>query len=173
MLEWIPAFFEKATAWCPRLTRVPPTHRMVKWSKCGEGTLHGPGIIWHWPIVTETEDVDVRWGSCLCHVQSVTLADGVSVSARARTVWRVGDILTAVGVNQDYEDRVADSTMAAIVAELSRTNQAQLRDVGALNVSLTMANKSRLSECGIEVASCEYAELVVSPAYRIINESTQ
>lgn len=171
MLEWIPAFFEKSTAFVPRFAKVPPTERLVKWSRCQEATLHGPGIIWHWPLITEVEHVDVRWRSCLMHVQSTTMADGTSVSARALTRWRTRDVLQCIVENEDVADLVAELSQTCVVDVLAPLSRLQLQSVTALNAALTMENRVQLGECGVEVQLCKFTELVVSPAFRIINDS--
>lgn len=170
MLEWIPAFFEKATAWCPRFQKVPPTFRFVKWSNCGEGTVHGPGLVWYWPLVTETEDVDVRWQSTVTHVQSLTMADGCPVSARCLTVWRVDDALTAIGENTDYSDRAAEISQSCVVDVLGKASTEMLRDVMMLNMMVTVAIREELEPMGLEVEKSKFTELVAAPAFRIIND---
>lgn len=171
MFEWIPAFFEKATAFVPRFNKVPPTHRMVKWSSCGEATLHGPGKIWHWPLITEMEIVDIRYDSCITHVQSITLADGTSVSARAMTLWRPEDVLMCITENRDYADRVAETALSCVVDVLSTVRKEHLQTVVALNFALTQETRTQLAECGVDVKRCKFTELVVSPAFRVINDA--
>lgn len=171
MLDWIVAFLDTITSWIPRIHKVPPTHRLVKWSKCGTGTLHGPGIIWYWPIVTEIEDVDIRWKTIVTHVQSVTMADRKTVSARVLVVWRPDDPLLAVGENEDYSDRVAETSQSVLVDVLGSIPSECLGQVAVLNGTLTMSVRAEMSQLGIEVARCTFTELCESPAFRIINDA--
>lgn len=144
---------------------------MVKWTKCGEATLHGPGLIWYWDLVTEHELVDMRWRSIIMHVQSVTMTDGTSVSARAMTLWRPSDPLAAVGENEDFPDRVGETSLSCVADVLSGLGREQLKVMGALNATLTLETRAQLDECGVEVKRCKFTELVVSPAFRIINDA--
>lgn len=171
MLEWIPAFFEKATAFVPRFEKVPPTYRMVKWSGCREATLHGPGRIWYWPLITEHETCDIRFNSTVTCVQAVTMADGTTVSARTLTRWRVKDVVNAVQTNADYNDAVPESAQGVLVDVLGCMTKDQLRHVAALSTSLTMSVRDELEPMGIEVEKCKFTELCVSPAFRIINDA--
>lgn len=173
MLDWIPQFFEKLTCIIPRLVRVPTTHRLVKWSWCQEISDHGPGIHWYWPVVTEMLLVDMRWKSCVNYVQTVTMQDGTTVSARAMTVWRPYDLTLMVGQNEDYADRVAETSLSTVVDVLCPLSAQQLKCVGALNYALTAENRTQLAACGIEVVSSKFTELAVSPAYRLINDSRE
>lgn len=170
MLEWMTAVFNALTAWCPRFERVPPTHKMIKWSSCQEGTLHGPGLVWYWPLVTEHELVDIRWQSTVTSVQSLTMADGVAVSARVLTLWKVEDPLVAVGENADYTDRAAEVSQSVVVDVLGKTVSEHLKTVEALNFAATIEIRSELVEIGLEVKKSKFTELVVSPAFRIIND---
>jgi regulator of protease activity HflC (stomatin/prohibitin superfamily) len=171
MLEVLIAVFNVLTAWCPRFTKVPPTHRLVKWSKCGEGTEHGPGLIWYWPLVTETEEVDVRWVPSVTSVQSLTLADGESVSARVLVVWRVVDALHAIGENSDYSERCGDVAQSVVVGVIGKSLVEHLRHTEALNFAVTLEIRGELEKLGLEVDLCKFTELVVSPAFRVINDA--
>ncbi|MCP4896258.1 MAG: hypothetical protein GY906_04715 [bacterium] len=172
MLEWIPAFFEKATAFVPRMIKIPPTHRLVKWSQCEEATLHGPGLVWYWPLVTEILEVDVRWVSTITYVQSVTMQDGTGVSARGKLVWAPTDVLHAVTENADYEDRVSETLLSCVVETLSTCEKDSLRHVVAMNFALTVTCREALEPLGIDVQSACFTELVTSPAFRLINDGS-
>lgn len=171
MPEWLSAIVHFFTAWCPRFHRVPPTHRLVKWSRCRTGTLHGPGIVWYWPLLTEIEDVDIRFKSCVSHVQSITLSDGTPVSARAMTLWKPNNPLQAIEENEDYADRVAETALSCVVDVLSPMPKEMLCELSALNQALTDETRTQLDECGIEVKRCKFTELVVARPFRLINDA--
>jgi regulator of protease activity HflC (stomatin/prohibitin superfamily) len=170
MLEWLSMFFRKLTAWCPQFHKVPPTHRIVKWQKCRKGTLHGPGIVWYWPLVTEVEVIDIRWKSLVTHVQTVTLADGVSVSARTLTRWKPSDALKCVTEEEDYEDTVGEAAQSVLVDVLSPCTYDMLKQSNALNVALSLAMQEELRVIGVQVKKCKFTELCSSPAFRLIND---
>lgn len=169
MLNWLATFADSATAWCPRFERVPPTYRMVKWSRCQEATLHGPGIVWYWPLVTEKQDVDVRWKSLVTCVQTVTLADNAAVTARTMTRWRPEDVIKVVSSEEDYEDTVGETATSILVDVLTSCNRDMISQTGALNVALTLAMQEEMREIGIQIQKCKFTELVVTPAFRLIN----
>lgn len=171
MVEWLSAFLERITAWCPKFYKVPPTHRLVKWSSCQEGTLHGPGIIWYWPIVTDVEEVDIRWKSLLTHVQTVTLIDGTTVSARTLTRWKPEKPLDCVTNEEDYADTVAETAQSILVDVLSTCNCDMLKSSKALNVALTLAMQEEMRDIGVKVKKCKFTELCISPAFRLINDA--
>lgn len=164
-------FFGKVTAFLPRYHKVPPTSRLVKWQKCKEGTLHGPGLVWHWPLVTEVEEIDVRWKSLVTHVQTVTLADGVTVSARTLTRWKPCDPLKCVTEEEDYEDTVGEAAQSVLVDVLSPCTSDMLKTSGALNVALSLAMQEEMRGIGVQVKKCKFTELCVSPAFRLINDA--
>lgn len=171
MPEWLATFANLLTGWCPRYEKVPPTYRMVKWSNCGEATLHGPGKIWYWPLVTEKVDVNVQWKSLVTHVQTLTLRDGLSVSARTLTRWKPEDVIKCVSSEEDYADTVAETAQSVLVDVLTPCNHAMVKEAKALNVALTLAMQEELREIGVRVQKCKFTELCVSPAFRIINDA--
>lgn len=170
MLDWIPLFFEKATAIVPRFAKVPPTETLIKWSKCGEATSHGPGLIWYWPLVTEVCQYDNRWQSLVTSVQTITMSDGTTVSARTLTRWRPSDMLSAVNSEADYADTVAETAQATLVDVLSSVDSTFLKQTKALSTALCLDLQNELRPIGIKVQRCTFTELCISPAFRIIND---
>jgi len=142
---------------------------MVKWSRCQEGSVHGPGIIWYWPLVTEKFDVDVRWKSLVTCVQTVTLADNVAVTARTLTRWKPEDVLKVVSSEENFEDTVGETATSVLVDVLTTCNRDMMCQTGALNVALTLAMQEEMREIGIKVQKCKFTELVVTPSFRLIS----
>lgn len=171
MFDWLPMFFDRATSVVPRFYKCPPTERLIKWSRCQDATCHGPGIVWYWPLVTETMPCDIRWQSLVTSVQTVTLSDGASVSARTLTRWRPGDLLTAVESEADYADTVADTAQSVLVSVLGSVDQSFIRSSTALCTALTLDMQAQMREIGIEVKRCTFTELCLSPAFRLINDA--
>ena len=170
MLEILTTIFQTLTAWCPRWRLVAPTDRLVKWSNCKAATLHGPGRIWYWPLVTEVEQCDIRWKSLVTHAQTITLLDGTTVSARTLTRWKPDDVLHAVTNEEDYSDTVAETAQSVLVDVLGSIPSEMLRQSKSLNVALTLEMQSEMREIGIAVKKCKFTELCISPAFRIIND---
>ena len=170
MPEWLSSIFHFLTAWCPQFKRVPPPFRLVKWRRCREGTLHGPGVVWYWPLVTEVEEVDIRWKSLVTHVQTVTLSDGVTVSARTLTRWRPCNPLKCVTQEEDFTDTVGETAQSVLVDVLGSCTSDMLKQSKALNVGLTLAMQEEMRDIGVQVKKCKFTELCTSPAFRIIND---
>lgn len=171
MPEWLVSLVKFLTAWIPQYEKVPPTFRMVKWSRCREGSLHGPGIVWYWPMVTEIDHVDIRWKSCVTHVQSITMSDGTQVSVRAMTLWRPSDPLKAVQENEDHADRVAETSLCCVVDVLNPLTKDLLCEGRVLNEALTQETRTQLAECGIEILRSKFTELAIARPLRLINDN--
>ena len=170
MFDWIAIFFGKITAFVPRFTKVSPTDRLVKWSRCREATIHGPGLVWYWPLVTDVEQCDVRWQSMVTTVQTVTLTDGTTVSARTLTRWKPLDLLAAINSEADYGDTVAETAQAVLVSVLSSVDSTLLKQTRVLSVALTLELQGELRDLGIKVQKSTFIELCVSPAFRVVND---
>ena len=76
----------------------------------------------------------------------------------------------AVCSEEDYADTVAESAQSVLVDVLSPCSYEMIKHSSALNATLTMAMKEEMSEIGISVMKCKFTELVVSPAFRIVND---
>lgn len=170
MFDWIAQFFDKILLVVPKMIRVTPTHDLVKWPFCREAIVCGPGIIWYWPLFSEVQLVDIRWQSTLCYLQTITMRDGTTITARALCIWRVDDPATAVVENADYGDRTSELTQSIVANLLASVGKDQLITVAALNATLSMDCKQQMREVGIEVKECMFTELAVTKTIRLMGQ---
>ena len=171
MFDWISQFFDKLLLVIPKMVRVTPTHDLVKWPFCREAVVYGSGIIWYWPLFTEVQLVDIRWQSTLCYLQTITMRDGTTITARALCIWRVDDPATAVVENADYGDRTSELTQSIVANLLASVSKQQLITVTALNAALTLDAKQQMREVGIEVRDCMFTELAVTKTIRLMGQA--
>ena len=171
MFDWITQVFDKLLLIVPKMVRVTPTHDMVKWPFCREAVVCGPGIIWYWPLFTEVQLVDIRWQSTLCYLQTITMRDGTTVTARALCIWRVDDPITSVVDNADYADRTAELTQSIVANLLASVTREQLVTVAALNAALSMECRQQMREVGIQVKDCMFTELAVTKTIRLMGQA--
>jgi hypothetical protein len=158
------------TSVVPRVVKVRDIESLVIWNWRGRARLHGAGLRLVWPVVMSSELVDLRWRSTLTYVQTLTTADGHSVSARALLIWRPEDVLLMIQKSADYGDRTAEVTQSCVQSVLSRLTIGDLRGDVA-NKHLVTRTSRAMGVIGIEVHSCRLVELVSSPALRLINDA--
>lgn len=128
-------------------------------------------MVFHWPLVTEIQEVDIRWKSLVTHVQTITLADGTTVSARTLTRWKPEDVLRCATGEEDYADTVAETAQSVLVDVLGVCDATFLKQSSSLNAALTLAMQEELGEIGVKVQKCKFTELCISPAFRLINDA--
>jgi regulator of protease activity HflC (stomatin/prohibitin superfamily) len=104
------------------------------------------------------------------HVQTITLADGVTVSARTLTRWKPQDPLRCVVEEEDFEDTVGETAQSVLVDVLGTCTSDMLKQSAALNVALTLAMQEEMRGIGVRVKKCKFTELCNSPAFRLIND---
>ena len=170
MPEWLAAIGKFMTMWCPQFSRIPPTHLLVKWINCKDATVHGPGKPWHWPMVTDVEEVDIRWQTAITASAPLTMADGTAVSARILVVWKVGDPVLAVGENADYEERASEIGLSCIVDVLGDKVVDDLKKSKDLSKEITLEVRKECTKVGLRVKKCKFTELVAAPAMRMLND---
>lgn len=173
MLNWIPEILDKLTSVVPRLIRITETERGVKWPSCGKPVTLEPGLHWYWPIVTEYETIDVRWRSTVMYAQTITLQDGTSVTARAMTTWRASDAAKCLCESEDIADRVGETTLATVASVLSSIGKEQLQSTNPVNFQITMENREKLAEYGVELKETLLTELAVSRVLRLIGAASE
>jgi regulator of protease activity HflC (stomatin/prohibitin superfamily) len=169
-MEWIVNFLDAIISVFPRLVKVRDIETIVIWDWRGRMRAAGPGLHIVWPLVASYEIVDMRWRTAITFVQTVTLADGASVSARTMLLWRPRDAFAMVAQSTDGEERTAEVSQTMVTQVLHQQQTAGLRELAGLNTQLTELAKAELNQCGIEIKYCRFTELTLSRAYRLIND---
>ena len=156
----------------PRVIIVRATHAGVKWKRGGKVVALDPGWYVYWPLVTEYEQVPVGRQSHTPPKQTLTTSDRASVTVGVVVVYRINDIVQAIGkVNWDVDATVNDVTQAAVVSVIaSRTCEEIMRliQAGGLNDQLEVAAERELSQFGVLVHQCKLTDFALCDVNKMV-----
>lgn len=159
----------------PRLCIIRATHNAIKWRHGKIPIACGPGLMIYWPLVTEVELLVVARQPLNLPTQSLMTKDKHQVVVGAVVVYRISDIVKAIGErNWDVESTVGDITQVAIVEEITRRNLDDLlKGVSEgkdsdLNRALTQNCRDQLRQFGVYVARCGLTDFSTCRVYKVL-----
>ncbi len=146
----------------PRVIIVRATHAGVKWKRGSKVVALKPGWYVYWPLTTEFEQVPVGRQSHTPPKQTLTTKNGDSVTAGVVVVYRINDIVQAIGErNWDVDATVNDVTQAAVVSVIASrplSDIMALIQTSDLNDMLKLAAERELSKFGVSVQQCKLTD---------------
>jgi regulator of protease activity HflC (stomatin/prohibitin superfamily) len=180
-METFLAFFDRIFVWVPRIEIVRSTHGGVKWrTRLTDDEVEPevieikPGLHWYWPLVSELEFIVTARRPVDIPTMSILTKDGISVIVSAAVVFRINDVIKALGEkNWDVDSTLVDVTQSVIFrAVRSRTFRELLDEkVDDLIDELTESTKKGLSKFGILVESVLPKDFDQSKSYRVFGET--
>jgi len=158
---WLEKIFSALLKFIPRIVIVRATHGGVKW-QCGHIVKPMfPGLHVYWPLTTDIEVIVTARQTLAPAKQIAVTTDNHSVVVGVVIVYRIKDIIQAIGrANWDVDTTINDITQAAVVKVISsRTFGEILRmTTGELNDLLTISAKKELSPFGVSVYQCKLTD---------------
>lgn len=156
MSEWLLELTGWITQFIPRLSIVCVTHKVVKFRYGSDIVLVEPGMMWHWPLVTQTSFIPVVRQPIDLPTQRLVTADHKRVIASASVTYRVSDPIKAITHNWDYEDTIVNVSRAAVASIITKRPYDDLVGTiaGQLKKDLTRACREELKKYGISVHEC-------------------
>ena len=112
---WIGALIEWLGLWIPRLTIVDTTRGWVKFVRGRIVRSGGPGLVWHWPLITKLTVFPVVRDSLNCKPQTITMASGETALVEAVVIYEILDIEKLVAHTADPFSTIEDLVMGAIL----------------------------------------------------------
>lgn len=170
-LGWLGQIFEAMLQLVPRRVIIKATEGGVKWSLWREPKEMKPGIRFYWPLITAIEVIVTARQTINTPTQSLMTKDGKTVVASGVVVYRINDIVQAIGKqNWSPEETARDITQAAIVKIVSKWACDELLENISDDVEhqLTDSCRKQLRQYGIYVGR---AALVDFSTVRQLNHS--
>ncbi len=180
-MEALFAFFDRFFIWIPRVILVRSTHGGVKWcmklwdNAEPDVTELKPGLHFYWPLTSEYELTITARRPVDIPTMSILTSDGRSLIVSAAVVFRINNVLAALGErNWDVDSTLVDVTQAAIFRAIRRRSFQQLidGDVDELIDELTENTKKSLVKFGILIESVLPKDFDKSTSYRVFGETT-
>jgi len=149
---WLSQIIEALLQFVPQRVIVKATERGVKWSLWREPQEMKPGFRIWWPLITAIEVVVVARQSFNTPTQSLETKDGQTVVAGGVIIYKVSDVVQAIGkVNWSPEATAQDITQAAIISVVAKWDHDDLMENidGEVEKQITEKCKKDLRQFGI------------------------
>jgi regulator of protease activity HflC (stomatin/prohibitin superfamily) len=169
--SWLGQIFDALLQLVPRRVIIRATERGVKWSLWKEPQEMCPGIRFYWPLITDIEVIVVARQTINLPTQSLMTRDGKTVVAGGVIIYKISDIVQAIGKqNWSPEDTAGDITQAAIVEVVARWDCDKLLKNISGDVERQLSNicRKKLRQFGVHVSR---ASLVDFSTVRQLNHS--
>jgi regulator of protease activity HflC (stomatin/prohibitin superfamily) len=158
---WLGAFPNFIISLFPHIVIVRSTHMGVKFKHGSEEVVLEPGIHWYWPVVTECEVVAVKYRTTNLPAQYLETKDGRKVGCGGIVTYGIDDIRAALCECWDYEDVIADKSLAAI-KHVVTTNPYDYFKGSDADKRLTTRLQRELKDYGIEVSRVQLSDFAES-----------
>jgi regulator of protease activity HflC (stomatin/prohibitin superfamily) len=168
---WLGQIFEALLQFVPRRIIIRATEGGVKWSLWREPKEMLPGVRFYWPLITDLEIIVVARQTLNTRTQSLMTQDGREVVAGGVIIYKINDVVQAIGKqNWSPEDTAEDIAQAAIVEVISHWNLNDLLEniSGKVEEELTNRCRKQLRQYGVYV---HRAALTDFSTVRAINHS--
>ena len=149
---WLSQIIEAMLQFIPQRVIIKATEGGVKWSLWKEPKEMKPGFRIWWPLITAIEIVVVARQSFNTPTQSLETNDGCTVVAGGVIIYRISDIVQAIGEkNWSPEATAQDIAQAAIISVVSKwDHDALLENIdGKVEKQLTEKCKKDLRQFGV------------------------
>jgi regulator of protease activity HflC (stomatin/prohibitin superfamily) len=177
---WLGQIIDWVGRWIPRLTIVNTTRGWVKFVRGKHVKSGGPGLVIHWPLLTELTVFPIVRDSLKCQAQTITLASGETVLVEAMVIYEVECIEKLVAYTAEPFMTIIDQTMGAVAAviegiqswdELKQhsTRMPRYRDT-ELNQRLKEAVSKALEPYGVKVLSVMLQNKAKARVYKLVND---
>lgn len=172
--SWLGQIFEAILMFVPRILIVRATHGGVKWRHGSSVRPMMPGLHVYWPLVTEIEVIVTARQTLAPPKQTLTTKDGKKVVIGIVVVYKIRDIVQAIGkINWDVDTTINDIAQAAVVSVIARHTLQELLDTIAadeLNDQLTEAVRRELRQFGVFVSRCKLTDFSDCRVYKLVTD---
>jgi len=172
---WLGQIFEAILMFIPRILIIRATHCGVKWKHGSDVRPMMPGLHAYWPLVTEIEVIVTARQTLAPPKQILTTKDNKKVVIGLVVVYKIRDIVQAIGkINWDVDTTINDITQAAVVSVIAGHTLQEMLDMVAadqLNDCLTEATRKELRQFGVFVSRCKLTDFSDCRVFKLVTDS--
>jgi len=169
---WLGQIFEAVLKFVPRIVIVRATHAGVKWRMGAKVQAMPPGLHWYWPLTTDVEILVTARQTNNVPMQVLMTKDRVKLVAGTVVVFKIRDIVQAIGKNNwDVDTTVNDITQAALAGVIAESTFDELLtglSSGDLNTKLTHTVRKELRQFGVFVSRCKLGNFADCRVYKLV-----
>ena len=176
-LGWLGQVVEALLQFIPQLKIIRATHEGVRWKRGKFLCRMKSGLHIWWPLVTEIEEIVVARQTLNMSVQTLETKDHKQVIAEGFVVYRIHDVVKAIGKrNFDVDSTICDIAQAAIVEFVMSHSLSELKEGIAdrdsdLSRKLTTDCRKQLRQFGVSIQRCGFTDFSTTKVYRMIGNS--
>jgi regulator of protease activity HflC (stomatin/prohibitin superfamily) len=169
---WLGQIFDAVLKFVPRIVIVRATHAGVRWRMGARVHAMPPGLHVYWPLTTDIEVLVTARQTNNVPIQVLLTKDRVKLVAGAVVVFKIRDIVQAIGKNNwDVDTTVNDITQAALASVIAESTFDELLaglSNGELNIKLTQAVRKELRQFGVFVSRCKLVNFADCKVYKLV-----
>jgi regulator of protease activity HflC (stomatin/prohibitin superfamily) len=148
----------------------------VKWIRGSKIKALDPGLHFYWPLTTEVEVIVTARQTLAIPDQVLTTKDGRKVCVKTLVVYKIRDVVHAIGkLNWDCDNTVTDMTQAAVVHVVAtHTHDEVMGGIadGTLTCILTRAVRSELRQFGIYVTRAKLVDFAEAKVFKLMTSQS-
>ena len=136
-----------------------------------------PGLHWYWPLTTELEVMVTARQTLSIPDQILTTKDGKKVTVKTLVVYKIRDIIQAIGrVNWDVDSTVNDLTQSAVVRVVATHNLAEIlqgmTDETIIN-TMTKEVRKELRQYGVYIVRAKLVNFAEAKVFKLLTSQAE
>ena len=169
---WLGQLFETFYKFIPHILIVRATHGGVKWVRGHKIKPLEPGLHFYWPLTTEVEVIVTARQTLAIPDQVLTTKDSKKVVVKTLVVYKIRDVVHAIGkLNWDCDVTINDMTQAAVAHVVAtHTHDEVMRGIAdeTLTTTLTKAVRKELRQFGVHVTRCKLVDFAETKVLKLL-----
>jgi regulator of protease activity HflC (stomatin/prohibitin superfamily) len=169
---WIGQIFDALLQFVPRIIIIRATHGGVKWKRGSRVKAMHPGLHIYWPLATDIEVIVTARQTHNVPSQVLTTQDNKKVVVGTVVVYKIRDVVQAIGKeNWDVDTTLSDITQAAVVEVIAKHTLDELTHMiadGRMSDMLTAAVRKELRRFGVYVSRCKLCDFADCKVYKLV-----
>jgi len=169
---WLSQLIETFYKFVPHILIVRATHGGVKWVRGKNIKPLDPGLHFYWPLTTEVEVIVTARQTLAIPDQVLTTKDGRKVVVKTLVVYKIRDVVHAIGkLNWDVDVTINDMTQAAVAHVVAtHTHDEVMQGIAdeTLTTTLTRAVRKELRQFGVHVTRCKLVDFAESRVLKLM-----
>ncbi len=170
--SWLSQLIETFYRFIPHILIVRATHAGVKWVRGKHIKALAPGLHFYWPLTTEIEIMVTARQTLAIPDQVLTTKDGKKVTVKTLVVYKIRDIVQAIGkANWDVDTTVNDLTQSSVMGVVAtHTADEILAGIadGTITHTLTKEVRKELRQYGVYIARAKLVDYAETKVFKLL-----
>ena len=175
--SWLSQLIETFYRFFPHIVIIRATHSGVKWIRGSKIKAMPPGLHWYWPLTTELEVLVTARQTLAIPDQILTTKDGKKVTVKTLVVYKIRDIIQAIGkTNWDVDSTVNDLTQSAVVRVVATHTLAEIlqgmTDETIIN-TMTKEVRKELRQYGVFIVRAKLVNFAEAKVFKLLTSQAE